>query len=144
MRVEKSNFTVTRMVRLFEVSRSGFYAWLKREPSDRAVRQERIAQKVAWFHGESDEVSGSPKILAVSSPRAGPGLLRRPLVFALQYLRHLFLRQHRQSLTHPPWSQWPDPAPEIFTSISQMRRAPHFASTLDESRRILVLEPHAA
>ena len=64
MRVEKSNVTVVRMARLLEVSRSGFYAWLKREPSDRAVRKERIAQKVAWFHGESDEVSGSPKILA--------------------------------------------------------------------------------
>ena len=63
MHAEKSNFTVTRMARLLEVSRSGFYAWAKREPSARAIRQERIEQKVAWFHGESDEVSGSPKIL---------------------------------------------------------------------------------
>ena len=52
------------MVRLLEVSRSGFYAGLTREPSARAIRQERIEQKVVWFHGESDEVSGSPKILA--------------------------------------------------------------------------------
>ena len=64
MHAEKSNFTVTRMARLLEVSRSGFYAWAKREPSARAIRQERIEQKVAWFYGESDEVSGSPKILA--------------------------------------------------------------------------------
>ena len=64
MRVEKSNFTVTRMARLLEVSRSGFYAWLKRGPSPRAVRTERIEAKVAWFHGDSGEVSGSPKILA--------------------------------------------------------------------------------
>lgn len=64
MLVEKSNFTVKRMARLLEVSRSGFYAWLKRGPSARAIRQERIEQKVAWFHGDSDEVSGSPKILA--------------------------------------------------------------------------------
>lgn len=64
MRAERSNFTVKRMARLLEVSRSGFYAWLKREPSERAIRLERIEQKVAWFHGESDQVSGSPKILA--------------------------------------------------------------------------------
>ena len=64
MRVEKSNFTVTRMARLLEVSRSGFYAWLGRTPSNRALRRVRIEQKVAWFHGDSDEVSGSPKILA--------------------------------------------------------------------------------
>ena len=64
MRVERSNFTVSRMGRLLGVSRSGFYAWLGRVPSKRAVRAERIEAKVAWFHGDSDEVSGSPKILA--------------------------------------------------------------------------------
>jgi hypothetical protein len=64
MHAEKSNFTIARMARLLEVSRSGFYAWCARAPSKRAVRAERIEQKVAWFHGESDEVSGSPKILA--------------------------------------------------------------------------------
>ena len=64
MLAEKSNFTITRMVRLLEVSRSGFYAWLNRAPSKRAVRMERIEQKVTWFHGESVEMSGAPKILA--------------------------------------------------------------------------------
>jgi putative transposase len=64
MLAEKSNFTVTRMARLLEVSRSGFYSWVGRTPSKRAVRTERIEQKVAWFHGDSDEVSGAPKILA--------------------------------------------------------------------------------
>ena len=64
MLAEKSNFTVTRMARLLKVTRSGFYAWAGRNPSERAVRRERIEQKVSWFHGESDEVSGSPRILA--------------------------------------------------------------------------------
>jgi transposase InsO family protein len=63
MLAEKSNFTVSRMARLLEVSRSGFYAWCRRGPSPRAVRQERIEAKISWFHGESDEVSGSPKLV---------------------------------------------------------------------------------
>jgi putative transposase len=63
MHAEKSNFSIARMARLLEVSRSGFYAWLTRGPSARAVRTERIEAKIAWFHGESDEVSGSPRIL---------------------------------------------------------------------------------
>jgi transposase InsO family protein len=63
MHAEKSNFTITRMVRLLEVSRSGYYAWLKRGPSPRTLRREQLAQKITWFHGESDEVSGAPKIL---------------------------------------------------------------------------------
>ena len=64
MHAEKSNHTVSRMARLLEVSRSGFYAWLARLPSKRAVRAEKIEAKIAWFHGESDEVSGSPRIFA--------------------------------------------------------------------------------
>ena len=64
MHAEKSNFTVARMARLLDVSRSGFYAWPQREPSERALRSERIEAKIAWFHGDSDEVSGSPRILA--------------------------------------------------------------------------------
>ena len=64
MHAEKSDFTIVRMARLLDVSRSGYYAWTKRGPSARAVRSERIEAKIAWFHGESDEVSGTPRILA--------------------------------------------------------------------------------
>lgn len=45
--MEMNSSTVTRMVRLLAVSRSGFYAWLRLKPSVRTVRQERIAQKSA-------------------------------------------------------------------------------------------------
>ena len=64
MLVERSNFTISRMGRLLGVSRSGFYAWLGRAPTKRTLRAERIEAKVPWFHGDSDEVSGSPRILA--------------------------------------------------------------------------------
>ena len=64
MLVEKTNFSIVRMVRLLAVSRSGYYAWLGRSPSERAVRRENIEQKVAWFHSDSDEVYGAPRILA--------------------------------------------------------------------------------
>ena len=58
MLAEKTNFTITRMVRLLEVSRSGYYAWMDRAPSPAAIRREHIEQKVAFFHGNSDEVYG--------------------------------------------------------------------------------------
>ena len=63
MHAEKRNFAIARMARLLEVSRSGFYAWLTRAPSARALRTERIEAKIVWFHCESDEVFGSPRIL---------------------------------------------------------------------------------
>lgn len=64
MHAQKSNHTISRMARLLGVSPSGFYAWSTRAPSKRAVRAERIEAKIAWFHSESDEVSGAPRILA--------------------------------------------------------------------------------
>lgn len=64
MLAEKTNFAITRMVRLLEVSRSGYYAWIERKPSERAIRREAIEQKISWFHGHSDEVYGTPRILA--------------------------------------------------------------------------------
>ena len=64
MHAEKGAFSVCRMARLLGVSRSGYYAWVRREPSDRAVRHQRLEAKVAAFHEASDEVRGAPRILA--------------------------------------------------------------------------------
>lgn len=64
MLAEKNNFTITRMVRLLGVSRSGYYAWVGRVPSAASIRRVHIEQKVAFFHGDSDEVYGAPRILA--------------------------------------------------------------------------------
>ena len=64
MLAEKTNFTITRMVRLLEVSRSGYYAWIGRAPSPASIRRVHIEQKVAFFYGDSDEVYGAPRILA--------------------------------------------------------------------------------
>ena len=64
MLAEKTNFTITRMVRLLEVSRSGYYAWIGRAASPASLRRVHIEQKVAFFHGDSDEVYGAPRILA--------------------------------------------------------------------------------
>ena len=51
------------MVHLLEVSRSGYYAWMDRAPSPAAIRREHIEQKVAFFHGDSDEIYAAPRIL---------------------------------------------------------------------------------
>ena len=85
MHAEKSNFSIARMARLLEVSRSGFYAWLTRGPSARALRAERIDAKIAWFHGESDEVSGSPRIV-VDLREDGEVISRKTVATAMRRL----------------------------------------------------------
>jgi putative transposase len=67
MDTEKASYDVTRMARLLEVSRSGFYDWVAREAAGPALaqqRNERLTEKIKKFHTASDEVYGSPRILA--------------------------------------------------------------------------------
>jgi transposase InsO family protein len=64
---QKAEFTVVRMTGLLEVSRSGFYKWRGAQaagPTPAQQRREAIDVKVKWFHEESDQVYGSPRILA--------------------------------------------------------------------------------
>jgi putative transposase len=52
------------MCRVLGVSRSGFYAWLGRKPSDRAREDNRLIERIRAIHKENLEVYGSPRIHA--------------------------------------------------------------------------------
>lgn len=58
----RDSLPVTTMCQTLEVSTSGYYAWIDREPSPRALRQERIRQAVREVHAASHGVYGSQKI----------------------------------------------------------------------------------
>jgi len=61
---EKANFPVSLMCHVLLVSRSGFYAWLKRPKSRRAIANERLAVEAAAIHRESRGTYGSPRVHA--------------------------------------------------------------------------------
>ncbi len=67
---EKANFTIVRMAGLFvmlEVTRSGFYKWRINQaagPTPAPQRREAIDATAHGFHVASDQVYGSPRILA--------------------------------------------------------------------------------
>jgi len=67
MDTEKATFEIARMARLLEVSRSGYYAWTRRQTAGPSAAQQRRAEltvKIRHLHAESDDVYGSPRILA--------------------------------------------------------------------------------
>lgn len=67
MDTEKATHPIARMATLLRVSRSGFYGWAARqasEPSPAQVRRAALTAKITRFHAESDQVYGSPRILA--------------------------------------------------------------------------------
>ena len=58
----RDSFPVKTICELLSVSTSGYYDSLRRKPSRRAVRRERIKQGVARVHAESHGIYGSLKI----------------------------------------------------------------------------------
>ncbi len=66
MEAECANFEISRMARLLEVSRSGYYRWLayKDRPSVRRTRREMLAKKITAIHAKSNGTYGVPRITA--------------------------------------------------------------------------------
>jgi putative transposase len=67
MDTEKATYAVSRMARLLNVARSGYYDWVQRRaagPSPAHQRRASLTAKIITFHEESDGVYGSPRILA--------------------------------------------------------------------------------
>ena len=62
IREHRDSFPVTVLCEVLEVSPSGYYGWLDREPSPRAQRHVQMQQAVRQVHAESYGIYGSHKI----------------------------------------------------------------------------------
>jgi putative transposase len=62
MKEHRQQFAVEIMSAALEVSKSGYYAWLKRPASARRRRREQIAGKVVEVHRNSRCTYGSPRV----------------------------------------------------------------------------------
>ena len=56
----KDSFPIVMMSRLFEVSRSGYYKWLKAVPCRRAQRWERLVVQIKEIHEKEYLFSSLP------------------------------------------------------------------------------------
>ena len=59
---QKANFTVSELCHALEVSTSGYYAWCKREKSQRQLEDERLLELIQSIFKASRETYGSPRI----------------------------------------------------------------------------------
>ena len=60
----RAEWPVTTLCRVLEVSRSGFYAWRSREPSETQTRRATLTEQVARIHAEVKARYGSPRMHA--------------------------------------------------------------------------------
>lgn len=64
MKAHESAFSIERMSRVFNVSRSGYYQFCKAKPSARSQENERLLLKIKTVHQNSRQTYGSPRIFA--------------------------------------------------------------------------------
>ena len=64
MRANQAEFPVRAMCRVLGLSPSGYYAWLKRPPSARAVRDAELIEEIRRIHDDNRRVYGRPRIFA--------------------------------------------------------------------------------
>ena len=62
MKQHQAEFPISAMCRVLGVSTSGYYAWSKRGPSDRAKRDAELTEKIRYYHERSRGTYGSPRI----------------------------------------------------------------------------------
>ena len=55
-------FPVSRICHVLNISKNGYYTWLKKPKSNRDLENERLLQKIINFHEESGKKYGSPRI----------------------------------------------------------------------------------
>ena len=58
-----AEFEVATQCRVLGLSRSGYYAWLRRPPSVRACRDAELSAQIHAFHARSKGTYGAPRIL---------------------------------------------------------------------------------
>jgi putative transposase len=61
---KKAEHSIKIMCRVLEVSRSGFHAWERREPSARAIADQALTGRIAEIHTDSRKTYGSPRVHA--------------------------------------------------------------------------------
>ena len=59
---EKANHAVRRLCRVLEVTPSGYYAWVQRQPSQRQRDNDRLKVRIRAVHAASRGTYGSPRV----------------------------------------------------------------------------------
>ncbi len=94
MRAHEQEFNILVMCRVLDVSRSGYYAWRKRPPSEREQADQELAELIRTTHQRSRGTYGSPRIHA--ELKAQGRKVGRKRVARLMRCHNLVARQRRR------------------------------------------------
>lgn len=58
----RHEYSIRRMCRVLQVSRSGYYDWLKRKPSRLSLWRQELVRKITYFYNRSRKIYGYRKV----------------------------------------------------------------------------------
>lgn len=106
MQAHLQEFCLTRMCRVLQVSRSGFYAWRGREPSARTQANQHLTERIRGLHQQTREAYGARKMWQLLNREGVPcgrhrvaRLRRLAGIVALRRRRYVRTVQARQQDT---------------------------------------------
>lgn len=106
---EKAHYPLTLMFRVLGVSKSGFYDWLERAPSDRAMSNQQLLDVIGTIHAKHKDY-GAPRVhaelrdthgLKVSRKRVERLMRRHGLVGTHQRKRRCLTKQDKTAVPAP-------------------------------------------
>jgi putative transposase len=104
-------YPVKTMCRVLDVSTSGYYAWRKRQPSQRAQEDQRLLKRIHAIHKRSKGTYGAPRIhaeLAEAGVRVGRKRVAR--LMRAERLRGVSRRKAPRTTQRKPGAR---PAPDL-------------------------------
>ena len=100
IREHREIFRVAMMCKVLRVSRSGFYAWLKRPLPRRPERDEALVNRIRQVHARSHGTYGSPRVHralkkqgVVCGQNRVARLMQRESIVAISHISTAFLRR---------------------------------------------------
>lgn len=101
---ERASFPVSAMCELLGVSRSGFHEWSTRAPSDRALADAWLIERIKAIHEENLRVYGSPRIHAELRMQYGIKVSRKRVERLMRQagVSGLVPRKRRRTTIHVP------------------------------------------
>jgi putative transposase len=124
---EKAEHSISRLCRVLGVSRVGFYAWRRRPPSARAVRDAELERLITAVFAESRQTYGAPRVHAELQARGvRVGKKRIARLMRQQGLEGVSRRGKRRRTTtpiqqrrpHRTWSSAASPPSGLISSGS--------------------------
>jgi putative transposase len=109
---ERVNYPVALLCRMLGVSKSGYYAWRSRPPSERRRQDALLTQKIHEIHSRSRQTYGSPRVHAeLRSLGIGCGRRRVARLMRVAGLRGCMRRKKRRTTRRDPRAA---PAPDLL------------------------------